>query len=264
MSITIPKDYTRFLYWVKERTEKFWRAEEDASSDFVCEDWIRGASWIGMSDVEIETIEHKYGIKFTEYHKEFLRILHTTDKKRVVDGLDANGNSVSKEVSLFHNWITDEDEILQKMQAPFEFWLKNVLNGTFWLKSWGNRPDNSGERQKIYEDWYQEASKLIPIHSNKFVISEPLETDNAVLSIVGGGAVVFGRNMRHYLLHELSAELDLLKLVYDEEDEGWFEENSEELEAIMVEEFELLKTTEIPYWKEALCTGGFQDCLNQL
>lgn len=74
----IPENLIDFLYWVKERTERFWSLDpKTTSNDFVCEDWIYGAKWIGLSEPEIDAIEAKYSIKFTAEHRAFLKILHT-------------------------------------------------------------------------------------------------------------------------------------------------------------------------------------------
>ncbi|MBD0403712.1 hypothetical protein [Flammeovirga sp. EKP202] len=86
MKLEIPEDYIAFLYWVKERTENFWSINpEHSEADFVCEKWIYGAKWIGLSDEEIDAIEHRYNISFTPEYRQFLKILHTIDKKDTIE-----------------------------------------------------------------------------------------------------------------------------------------------------------------------------------
>ena len=50
MKLNIPEDYTAFLYWIKERTEKYWRKKPASSDDeLACEEWIYGAKWLGLT-----------------------------------------------------------------------------------------------------------------------------------------------------------------------------------------------------------------------
>lgn len=264
MSLIIPQDYTEFLHWVKEKTEAFWNVDSDEnSSEFVCDDWIRGAKWIGMTEDEIEAIEFKYHIKFTDHHKKFLKILHTINRKQTVfDGtLDEKGHLIPKEVSLFYNWYADEEKIIEHLNKPFDLLREEVINDTVWLDSWGEKPENNEDKQHIFSTWFNNAPKLIPVSLNTFAISKPVNTDNPILLVLGRNTSIKGGNIKHYLLQELDEALGLLEYVYDETDEGWYEEPKEELTAVYDAEYDALKTKEIPYWKEFLLANGFNDYL---
>jgi hypothetical protein len=123
--MTIPEDFTEFLYWLKDRTETFWSVNpKESNADFVCEDWIYGAKWVGMSDNEIDEIEKKYNIKFTTYHRNFLRILHTIDKKEPIEyteSFDEDAEVLTEEIDFFLNWKTeDEETIFNLIKYPYE------------------------------------------------------------------------------------------------------------------------------------------------
>lgn len=263
MSLKIPQDYTEFLYWIKERTESFWsKNPETSEDDFVCEEWAYEAKWVGLTEQEIDEIEIKYGIKFTKFHREFLKILHTIDRKRKYEGWDEEGNSFIRETPFFYNWLEDEIEINNYLNWPKEFLLDDVLSDHIWLKSWGEKPNSKEEKESIFKNWIKKAPKLVPISGHRFVISEPNNTDNPVLSIWGEDTIIYGGNMRHYLINELREELDLMQLEYEEEGSDEYSiEHSKELDEINEYEFNLIKNKEIPMWGEFLMSNGYNNYL---
>ncbi len=226
----IPEDLTEFLYWIKERTERFWsKNPETSTDDFVCEKWAYGAKWIGLEESEIDDIEKEYGIQFTEEHRAFLKILHTIDRKEIVeykDGFDENAVTQYEVCPFFYNWKTDKAFIDELFQHPYDSMLDDVKGvNKVWLKSWGAvRPKSNEEKERIFSSWFQSVPKLIPTYTHRYVVSGEYENGNPVLSIVGSDIVVLGWNMRHYLLIELQDHLDLYELVYDEEDKLWYPE----------------------------------------
>ncbi|WP_064965754.1 hypothetical protein [Tenacibaculum ovolyticum] len=265
MSLKIPEDFTEFLYWIKERTEAFWNINPNESdADFVCDDWAYGAKWIGMKENEIDAIEKTNNFKFSNYHREFLKVLHTTDKKQVfeyTETFDEDAEVLFEERSYFYNWNTDIDNIRRELNYVYEDLLKDTLEHGLWLRSWGTKPESIDDRKKIFTRWYHNAPKLIPIYGHRFVISEPKEMDNTILSIMGSDTIIYGVNMRHYLLNELKEELGLYELVYDKEDDQYYPEPSEELMEALKLEFDSLNGKEIPVWKEFLISNGYNDHL---
>lgn len=267
MSLKIPKDFTEFLHWVKDRTEYFWSLEREVYEDenFEIENWSYGAKWIGLSDKEINGIEDKYGIKFTKYHREFLRILHTLDRKQKYEGWDEQGNSIIREASFFHNWLKDDKEISNYLNWTKNFLLEDVQRGSIWLKSWGEKPDSKTKQESIFLDWFNKAPSIIPINSHRFVISEPNDFDNPILSVYEQDTILYGANMRHYLINELEDELGFFQgeYYYDNDFKEWLWTSSliPEVEKIHDYEYERLKKIEIPYWKEFLISNGHNDYL---
>jgi hypothetical protein len=80
--MSIPTNTETFFKWVKKRSEHYWSKEYQdsiASKDeiYKCAEWIIGAKWTGLSELQIEEIERKYQVAFTDKHKAFLQILHS-------------------------------------------------------------------------------------------------------------------------------------------------------------------------------------------
>lgn len=93
-TLLIPEDYTEFFYWVKERTETFWSKSKSSNSEgYSCPPWIEGAKWIGMTEEQIDATEAKYDITFMPEHRAFLRILHTIDRKKVIEYEEEEGET---------------------------------------------------------------------------------------------------------------------------------------------------------------------------
>lgn len=233
----IPEDYATFFKWVKERSEAIWAKPSDDGEPH----WLDGAKWLGMKDEDIAAVEQKYGIKFIPEHREFLRILHTIDRKDEDDR------------PFFYNWLQDHEEIADKLNWPYKT-IAQDINGPnkFWLKSWGPKPESEEEKLAIFADWLAKAPKLIPIYSHRFVVSEPGLADYPVLSVWGSDIIVYGWDLRSYLLHELDGHLGLYTSVYDEEDKCYYAEDLPEVTAIYKKDFESAPGKDIPYWKQVI------------
>lgn len=245
----IPTKLTDFLYWLKEQTETVWAQFERGNSE---DNWLGGAKWIGMKEADIELIEKQYEVKFTPEHREFLKILHAVDRKEIreyTDSWEEDAEVLTKEVPFFYNWYEDEEEIRSRLTWPYDTISTDVLgsNGV-WLKSWGSKPASEEEKKRIFTDWYKAAPALIPLLGHRFLVSDTQLADRPVLSVYGSDIIVYGWDLRHYLMQELGYMLDLYT------DEGGEEstELGKEAEAIHLEKYEASKSKTIPFWEEMI------------
>ncbi len=251
--LKIPENYTELLLWIKETTEEYWGENALTTCDgYDCIDWI-GAKWIGLTDNQIDEIEHKYSVKFMPEHREFLRILHAVDRKEKYK--DDDGEIISS--SYFYNWLEDETKINKMLNWTFETILSDV-NGRYWLKSWGERPKSEEDRKIIFSNWFDKTPKLIPITGHTFLVSDIALQDRPLLSVWGSDTVVTGWNLRNYLLSQFCGYLDF----YTEIDEN-VDTHVDDIEDYIPEyatfrrrEFELSKTKTIPYFAELIVQTG--------
>ena len=252
--VKIPEIYTELLLWIKETTEEYWSEKPLTMGDGSdCIDWI-GAKWVGLTDNQIDEIEHKYSIKFMPEHREFLKILHTIDRKEKYK--DSDGEIIAS--PYFYNWLEDETEINEKLNWVFETILFDVNKSRFWLKSWGKRPDSEEDRKIIFSNWFSKTPKLIPITAHTFLVSDIELQDRPLLSVWGSDTVVVGWNLRNYLLSEFCYFLGLTHSIYicKPDYEGYDWENIPEYETFRLKESELSKSKTIPYFEELIMYWG--------
>lgn len=251
--LQIPENYTDFLYWVKETTEALW--SKDPQSPDGCEEWVYGAKWAPLKEEEIDAVEKKYGVQFMPEHREFLKILHTLDRKevRVHDPINEGEEPIIEKTPFFYNWLVDEEEIRSRLEWPYRTIMQDIKGpiGT-WLQSWGKRPSSDEEKELIFRDWLNKAPRLVPLTSHRFLVSEPHLTDRPVLSMWGSDIIVYGWDMRLYLLNELNYKLPLYEPVFDEEDQCYYSTETKEFKAILDKSYADAPQKDIPYWKEMI------------
>ena len=223
----IPEDYVEFLHWVKTQTETFWSREpNDLEEELTCPKWAYGAKWVGLSDNEIDSIEKEFNIKFTFYHREFLKVLHTLDRKEVIEyePFDDDDEVTIVESSFFYDWRNDKEEIKRMLDWPRETILADILGSNQdWLKSWGVKPKSDQRKEEVFLEWLNKAPKLIPITCHHFVISDTLTTDNPVLSVMGTDTVMYGWNMKLYLMNLFGFQnFDICELIFASGEDGEF------------------------------------------
>lgn len=167
-----------FLEWLRDATEEGWR------------EWL-GARWRDpLTDAEIDALERRWDVRFTPDHRLFLRVLHTTtDTKR--------GGP------LFYDWRDDAAGIQRAFDWLVEGLVFDVEQGALWPESWGVRPEVASWRQRRVAELVAAAPRLVPISGHRYVLSEP----NVVLSVHQSDIIVYGGDLRGYLLAELGAWL---------------------------------------------------------
>lgn len=267
MTVAIPQNLHDFLYWVKERTEAFWSRVPGAAIS--CEDWITGAKWIGLKDHEIDAIEAKYAIRFTPEHRLFLSILHTIDRKEKIEyteTFDEDAPVLIEERPFFYNWLTDEEAIRESMHWPFRTIWEDVTGpNRVWLRSWGARPADEAEQRRIFTEWYHKAPALLPIKGHRFIISDVNLNTRPILSVWGSDIIVYGWDLRGYLLRELEEHLDIHIQKFDEGDQDWYTELQEEAREALEADHNRGAEEDIPYWKEMILiwsSGWSSFCLD--
>ncbi len=139
---------------------------------------------IGLSDVEIEDIEKKFGFKFPPDLREFLSFSLPTS-----DG--------------WINWRDDNDDSIQeRLNWPFEGICFDIENNEFWLDAWGNRPGALDECYRIARNAIDRAPILIPIYSHRYIPDKPCATGNPVFSVYQTDIILFGSNLENYFRNE--------------------------------------------------------------
>ncbi|BDD03735.1 hypothetical protein [Aureibacter tunicatorum] len=243
----IPEDYIDFLYWFKEKTEKYWNELDYEDENY---NESENQQWIGLKEEEIFEIEDKYKISFSYEHREFLKVLHDFD---TVEGYEnVNHNDIEKEDwPHFMNWKCDA-QVKYYLNWPYKLILEDVKKHRYWLKSWGKRPESEIEIENFFNNKYSQAPKLLPIYSHRFVVNVPDQIESPVLSIMGIDTVHYGWSMKDYLLKEFGGSLDIYEEFYDEEYKGLDIRDTKEYDQYRKKMWSLNKKKKIPFWSEVM------------
>jgi hypothetical protein len=222
--LTIPLNYTDFLFWLKDETEHYW-SQDKSSHEYPCPAWLHGAKWIGLTEEQIADKEEKYKITFTPEHKEFLQILHTIDRKERVYEEYGSETGSYVERSFLRNWLEDDEDILYYLNVVYTDIFEAVKMDRLWFNSWGTRPERVEERIAIFEKLYANAPKLTPVAYHRYQVADMNLEKRPVLSIAGLDIIYYGSDFRHYLALELREYFGtylLEYLQYDDENHVWY------------------------------------------
>lgn len=194
MSTDPPADWgAGFLSWLRDATESAWRGVDEWTLEdyerhgYIGPRWRRGTHWTGgLDDQTIADVERQYGFVFPPQYRLFLQTLHSTKPWRT--GADYSGGDrlALNESPGFYDWRHDRTRIRQAMRAvedraPFAQQIASQHGGSRWLPG-GPSP------------------ALIPIIGHRYVVADDAQW---VVSIVGDDAIVYGENLRAFLLAEL-------------------------------------------------------------
>lgn len=108
----------------------------------------------------------------------------------------------------FPNWRDPLDHTLvQSIHWP---WLSIAVDigqyDQFWLSAWGTKPDNPLDRLEIARRAFEQSPKLIPIYSHRYLVAEPPQEGNPVLSIYQTDIIYYGFDLSTFLRHEFFNE----------------------------------------------------------
>ncbi len=201
-----------FVAWLRLATERAWGSlEERTLADFERAgvgglQWRRGTRWTGgLSATEIDEVERRFGLQFPPDYRLFLSGLHST-APRCRGGAFIEGRRM-REVSGpgFFDWLRDDEELRDALARPLEGLLFDVQNG-LWRSAWGSRPDDAMARERRVRELVASAPKLIPVIGHRYVVEGGTRT---VLSVHQSDIIVYGKDLRTFLLNELHGLLGL-------------------------------------------------------
>lgn len=207
---TIPGEFGEpFLRWLGAATEEAWsRVSEPTLADFErngaggC-DWRRGTRWTGgLSDAELAEIERRYEVRFPAEQRLFLQVLHATEPRMFCAGFGDDDRLVADESPGFYHWQRDEAAIRAAFEQVIDGLVFDVENNALWPESWGARPGDADERRARVAALVADAPRLLPIYGHRYVLADG---PTLVLSVWQSDIIVYGRDLRDYLLHELHA-----------------------------------------------------------
>jgi hypothetical protein len=201
--LTRPPDSfgVKFLEWFRDTTERGW-------SSGIIPAWHAATRWVGgISDTEIETVERKWSVHFPPDYRLFLRTLHAPD--RWISRTRFVSQTQTEEVLTpsFFNWNLDGEALAAAFAWPFEGLRFDLEHNQLWPASWGSRPADLQEQIAEMRRRLERAPRVIPICGHRYLLGEPCRAGNPVLSVYQSDIIVYGADLRRFLLNELSALL---------------------------------------------------------
>ncbi|HLY29641.1 MAG TPA: SMI1/KNR4 family protein [Ktedonobacterales bacterium] len=203
-----------FLAWFRARTETAWAnwrgttLEEYRARGANGLGWQQGTRWLGdLTDDEITSAERRWHVRFPPDYRLFLRTLYAVD--RPMRGALPKGHELHPvERPAFPRWLSDEPLDVEYINDRFE-WLYQGLefdlaHNALWPASWGAKPPTLDAQKARLRELLAAAPKLIPVFGHRYLLGEPCQASNPVLSVYQSDIVVYGSDLRSYLLVEFS------------------------------------------------------------
>ncbi|HEV2458956.1 MAG TPA: hypothetical protein VGS80_11370 [Ktedonobacterales bacterium] len=196
-----------------------------------CE-WQAGTQWLpGLGDEEVREAERRWGITFPPDYRLFLQRLHSVDRPNLCAGYVAEGESpqtaqaegalatayikefrqymVLEEGPSFYNWLTDTEAIQGRFDWLVEGLQFDVEHNVLWRESWGPKPSTLEAQKERVRALVAAAPKLVPVFAHRYLLAEPCQAGNPVLSVYESDIIVYGYDLRSYFLMEFYERLGL-------------------------------------------------------
>jgi hypothetical protein len=140
----------------------------------------------GLTDQEVEHAETKFNFRFPPDLRSFLQTVLPVSKG-------------------FYNWRSDDETKLREMlDRPLHGCLFDVEHGSFWLPEWGPTPELLPDALKFATAKINDAPKLIPIYSHRYIPEEPHDSGNPFFSVLQMDIIYYGFDLDDYLRHEFN------------------------------------------------------------
>ncbi|RZI49117.1 SMI1/KNR4 family protein [Lactococcus kimchii] len=151
----------------------------------------------GLTSEEIRKCEEIYDIKFPRNLKTMLMDFCPVQARK-------NG---------WYNWFDFSQENIQRIKEridwQFEGLLFDVKENDFWLKEWGQVPDNMNERLALAKVNLQQVPKLVPICGHRFTTGNVETKDNPVFSVYQADVIYYGATLLEYFSIEFEPSYEI-------------------------------------------------------
>lgn len=236
----VPAGFTeQFLDWFRERTEATWASYQTRTfEDYVRAgiggaDWQRGTRWLsGLADARIDEVERRWSVRFPPDYRLFLRRLHSVDRPMIGAYYEEDSRMAPRERPSFYNWLTDTEALHDRFELPVEGLWFDVEYNDLWPESWGAKPATLEEQQAHVREVVGAAPKLIPVFSHRFLLAEPCQAGNPVLSVHQSDIIVYGADLHDYFLAEFADLIGLDRQQVEKEVQAGIQSGWERFAAI--------------------------------
>ena len=213
MTNNIPSHFDEtFLHWFREQTEETWQSyrtfsfEEFVASRVGGSDWQQGTCWLnGLNEQEITAIEQRYHLRFPPDYRLFLKTLHSVDRLQVGAKYKGGHEMFPITKPSFYNWQTDTEAIQDAYEWLVSGLFFDVQHNDLWPQSWGTKPATAEAQETRVRELVDAAPKLVPVFAHRYLLAEPCEAGNPILSIWQSDIIIYDTNLYDYFLDEFGA-----------------------------------------------------------
>jgi hypothetical protein len=143
----------------------------------------------GMTDVELDAVEARYGFHFAPDHRLMLS-----------EGLPLDHLPLSSDRPSWPDWRDGDEVGLRELLAfPVEGILASVERVGFWWQEWGERPLDASDALEVARGRLSEVPTLVPLHNLRFISSAPALPGTPVFSIYGTDVIHIAGDLLDYL-----------------------------------------------------------------
>ncbi|KAK2962594.1 putative SMI1/KNR4 family protein [Blattamonas nauphoetae] len=161
----------------------------------------------GLSDTEIQSIEHKFSFTFPPDVRSFLKTVVPSGagfinwKKPEVIEINPD-EPLLEEVMPAPRFCNEIEGAFFHLKAGILF---DILKNGQWMQEFGEKPSDMKAALLQAKAFLEsdKVPKLIPLCSHRFIPVEPCESGNPVYSIMGFDSIVYGTDLKSYLYNEL-------------------------------------------------------------
>lgn len=145
----------------------------------------------GLTEEDFDAIKKTYSIDFPESLRKFYEI-----------GVPTMENENENSFPQWTDYSQDNIKIIkERLNAPAKWLLQDVLEG-FWIPEWGEKSENITECIDCVSKKIENAPRLIPVFSHRYIVRIPNKENPPVMSMVGSDIVCYGSNLQEYFCKE--------------------------------------------------------------
>ena len=218
--------FQAYLAQFRALSEAYWSTHVERALEEFEKSGVGGATWAagtrwkpGMSQLEIDAIEHDFGARFPEEYRAFLAILNATNNSAIWSLFEGDTLQKAAPRRIFSDWVDGLEDIKRTQEDVVSGILFDVENGAFWHDEWGERPNDVDDVRRHVRDLVESAPKLIPLHSHRFLVAD-LDLEPApVLSVMQSDVIYYADCIEDCLaadFPDLALGLEPPEMVIDE------------------------------------------------
>jgi hypothetical protein len=165
----------------------------------------------GLTPAEFDRVESEFGFHFAADHRAFLAAgLPVTVPRPDPPGV------ISTWREPWPDWRDgDPAKLREQLDHPAEGVLFDVENNSFWLDTWGPRPEAEAAALAIAREALAQVPVLVPVYGHRFLPAGRDTFGHAVLSVWQTDIIYYGLDLADYVQQEFGGR----GLVWDDQAE---------------------------------------------